>query len=650
MLGNMKLRLRQLILFCGLLISFVAFQNVSPPPNGGFQTALTGCNTAAWDQIPMQNGNSGFPGHRNLFVGRELAAGGCDTSQGWKMTLASMNWSTKQLTIVNPSFFTVPMTIYGGINISDAYDATVFWNNGELWVAFECASIYGTGSCMGPVDTKNDSSGATWRVIPSRTTLVVKTNCDGVQCHSASVPKIFMFRNKPYMYYSIVHYRQDNFLWINASTRGIELKNSKSSPGGYFWALNTPGSPVNAVDSNSTEVMKLDPGDPLSDQVADGFGVYTDGPVGNETNIYMTGALGGSSNKSCIVPTGGIDMENSIGCYRQFIARSTTPLGDGIFNAFRVSERESYMPSNGTQYFRRFFDNNGNPFVWGLYFPAPAGVPIGKKDWAFPYMTAYPLNLSNLNYQLTHTWSGAGQLYGTPGFTQSFANGYIKYNTNGSLALYNVYNTELWTTGAKASNYCSGANCQMQFQSDGNLVLYKNGSPYWASGTNGIGAYVIFGIRPYYYHAGIQNSAWQWVWNGDGPPPPPPSQVPPGTVLSAGSSITTPDGQATLVMQGDGNLVMYSNSGGGALWASSWRPDLYQSGTNYQANTYCPNCTAVFQGDGNIVLYNGNFYGNIYHAYWASNTNLPGPSYKIYSVAPFIEIFNSGGGSVWRAW
>jgi hypothetical protein len=75
---------------------------------------------------------------------------------------------------------------------------------------------------------------------------------------------------------------------------------------------------------------------------------------------------------------------------------------------------------------------------------------------------------------------------------------------------------------------------------------------------------------------------------------PPLEPVPPGSVLASGSKLLTgeyllsPDHAYKLVMQGDGNLVLYHE--GSAVWAT------YTSGSgNYLA----------MQGEGNLVVYNG---------------------------------------------
>ncbi|MCX5378620.1 hypothetical protein [Streptomyces sp. NBC_00091] len=74
-----------------------------------------------------------------------------------------------------------------------------------------------------------------------------------------------------------------------------------------------------------------------------------------------------------------------------------------------------------------------------------------------------------------------------------------------------------------------------------------------------------------------------------------------GSTLWAGSQIesSTQYGYARLVMQSDGNLVLY-----GSKWGVCWASHTYGSGGN----------RAVYQGDGNFVIYNNS------GAVWASNT------------------------------
>ena len=75
-----------------------------------------------------------------------------------------------------------------------------------------------------------------------------------------------------------------------------------------------------------------------------------------------------------------------------------------------------------------------------------------------------------------------------------------------------------------------------------------------------------------------------------------------GQGLAAGGYIASPDGRLRLVMQADGNLVLYRT--GASPWAALW-----SSGTAGQ-----PGARVVMQGDGNLVVYRGSV------AKWSSNT------------------------------
>lgn len=70
-------------------------------------------------------------------------------------------------------------------------------------------------------------------------------------------------------------------------------------------------------------------------------------------------------------------------------------------------------------------------------------------------------------------------------------------------------------------------------------------------------------------------------------------------ILSTGQQLVSSSGQYRVIMQNDGNLVMYGN--GIALWAS---------------NTNATNAILAMQGDGNLVIYDGTG-----RPIWASNTN-----------------------------
>ena len=202
----------------------------------------------------------------------------------------------------------------------------------------------------------------------------------------------------------------------------------------------------------------------------------------------------------------------------------------------------------------------------------------------------------------------------------------------------------------------------LTMQTDGNLVLYSLGVPMWASGTDGAGGYVAImqgdgnfvvyddTSSPLFAtgtdgHSGatlaIQDDgntvvyaggSALWATNTDGiyAAPSACGAIEPGHGLAPGESVSSCDGRFALVMQGDGNLVLYM--GGTALWSSRTngkggrtadmqtdgnlvvyaaanRP-IWSSATNNH-----PGATLAIQDDGNLVLYaNGT-------PIWASGTS-----------------------------
>jgi cytochrome c peroxidase len=99
--------------------------------------------------------------------------------------------------------------------------------------------------------------------------------------------------------------------------------------------------------------------------------------------------------------------------------------------------------------------------------------------------------------------------------------------------------------------------------------------------------------------------------------------------LRAGERLTSADGSHYLVMQGDGNLVLYSASGR-ALWAT---------GTNGSGAI-----RARFQGDGNLVLRNSS--GS---SVWSSRTNGSGATRLKVVNEGNVVLLNAAGAVVWQA-
>jgi hypothetical protein len=99
----------------------------------------------------------------------------------------------------------------------------------------------------------------------------------------------------------------------------------------------------------------------------------------------------------------------------------------------------------------------------------------------------------------------------------------------------------------------------------------------------------------------------------------------PNDRLLQGQFITSADGRFTLILQGDGNLVLYK-PGGRPIWATG---------------TSGPVTEAVMQQDGNFVLYTPQ--GPI----WASNTQ--GNNVLVAQNDGNLVMYNGAGGAVWAS-
>lgn len=212
-------------------------------------------------------------------------------------------------------------------------------------------------------------------------------------------------------------------------------------------------------------------------------------------------------------------------------------------------------------------------------------------DRLYPGARLYPgqsLDSKNGNYSLEFQGDGNLVVYGQGhALWSSKTNGKssksVVMQGDGNLVIYGASGPPLWSTGT----FHNGAST-LVMQNDGNLVIYDtSGRPTWSSNTEQAIAY-----------ATATNSIHS------------------AQTLNIGDSIRSTNGEYILLLQGDGNLVVYKN-GGHALWSSS---------TNGK-----PVNRAALQGDGNLVL-----YGTDGKAYWSSRT--AGKGYSVLMVQDYGKL------------
>ena len=149
--------------------------------------------------------------------------------------------------------------------------------------------------------------------------------------------------------------------------------------------------------------------------------------------------------------------------------------------------------------------------------------------------------------------------------------------TDGNLVLYRS-GSALWSSQTGGD---TGAYAVMQ--PEGNLVIYREGVAVWSSSTWGFpGAYLQLqdDSNAVIYQSG--HPVWDWMsgYIGD--------QLNQWK-LEPGAYLLSPNHEYELIMQTDGNLVLYH--GGTALWSSQTGGDI--------------GAYAVMQPDGNFVIYTG---------------------------------------------
>lgn len=169
---------------------------------------------------------------------------------------------------------------------------------------------------------------------------------------------------------------------------------------------------------------------------------------------------------------------------------------------------------------------------------------------------------------------------------------------DGNLVEYNAAGQATWNSQTSGN---SGAYASLQ--TDGNLVVYSSsGSPLWNSGSV---------VVPDYLSRVSTN-------------------LPLNATLYPGQSLQTMDRKHKLVLQADGNLVLYSS-------ASSSETPIWASGTNGQSAL-----GLVMQSDGNLVLYSTS--GT---ALWSSGTDHKSSSFLTVQPDGNLVMYAPSGQPIW---
>jgi hypothetical protein len=178
------------------------------------------------------------------------------------------------------------------------------------------------------------------------------------------------------------------------------------------------------------------------------------------------------------------------------------------------------------------------------------------------------------------------------------ANGHYRLamQADGNLVLY-WEGRPLW-----ASNTAKHPGAVLAMQADGNLVVYAGHRPIWSSGTDRGGDAL--------YHLSLQDTgnvtvyspAQKPIWATNTAVGAGRAELVAGTELKGGSWLQASNGRYQLAMQADGNLVLYGD--GHPLWASNTAGH--------------PGAFLTMQGDGNLVIYQG------HRPIWSSGTDRGG--------------------------
>jgi VCBS repeat-containing protein len=218
----------------------------------------------------------------------------------------------------------------------------------------------------------------------------------------------------------------------------------------------------------------------------------------------------------------------------------------------------------------------------------------------------------------TALWAGPAELTAdtslTVGHSLNSPSGAFRLTlqSDGNLVEYDAGANVVWATGTSSGS-------KLIMQGDGNFVLYDAGDhALWASGTSGHAGATVTLLDTGQLVVAAPSGAPLWAG---------PGALLPDTRLNAGQSLSSPTGAYQLTMQVDGDLVLEHNST--VVWSSG---------------TSSPGASALLQGDGNLVV-----YSSTSQALWATNTDGNPSSYLVLSDDGKLALLSPEGGTLWSA-
>ena len=193
--------------------------------------------------------------------------------------------------------------------------------------------------------------------------------------------------------------------------------------------------------------------------------------------------------------------------------------------AFQNCGQISYVPAKNTS-------NSTNTVAT----PAPGAQAPATQPLAALPKTPVSTATSSALHQVRYF---PGTLNLTTDQSVTLANSTLSFHGDGDLLMFDQNINPVWDANASlGAGACSGQTCTATFQTDGNFVFYKNGTPYLATSTTARGASLLLSDSAPYLQ--IFDVSGNVLWSSDQAVPPLPGSSPPAAPPAAAAPPTAP--------------------------------------------------------------------------------------------------------------